>query len=320
MNNMKLRVCLTDKCNFKCSYCRDGGEAGIKTVNFLSKNQLVLLLKKMHSYGFESLRFTGGEPLLRIDWYEIIKNISREKLYNKITMVSNGSLLMHDNNIDRIKELGLKSITISLDSLDENTFYEITGRKNLKTVIEGIVKLKSQGINVKINSVIFKKNYSEVFQLIDFCNDNKINLKILDLVGMDCEYWKREYISLEAIEKELETISSGRFVQYQDEGFGTPEHVYKYKNIDIVIKNSSLGTCYIESCKKCNKFPCQSGVVSIILSQDGLLKLCSLNEDYFLDVKGLLNDDKKTREQLQYFIEMYNTAVFYQERWKGQKP
>lgn len=316
MNNMKLRVCLTDKCNFECTYCREGGEAGLLTSDYMEKEQLVDLLKKLNLCGFEALRFTGGEPLLRKDWYDIINEVSKQKIYKKITMVTNGSLLLLNNNIEKIKEIGFKSVTVSLDSLNEEVFQKITKRNNLKIILEGILKLKAEGINVKINSVISKINYNEAFDIIEFCNENKINLKMLDLVGMDSAYWKKEYISLLGIEEKLEEVCEYKYIQYQDEGFGTPEHVYKYKDIEVVIKNSNLGTCYIASCKDCRKYPCQSGIVSMILSHDGLLKICSLKEDEIVDIKGLVNDEQEIKEQIKNIIEVYNSAQFFQSEWK----
>ena len=238
MNNMKLRVCLTDKCNFECTYCREGGEAGLLTSDYMEKEQLVDLLKKLNLCGFEALRFTGGEPLLRKDWYDIINEVSKQKIYKKITMVTNGSLLLLNNNIEKIKEIGFKSVTVSLDSLNEEVFQKITKRNNLKIILEGILKLKAEGINVKINSVISKINYNEAFDIIEFCNENKINLKMLDLVGMDSAYWKKEYISLLGIEEKLEEVCEYKYIQYQDEGFSENSKLEKHeqlKEADMII-------------------------------------------------------------------------------------
>ncbi len=318
MNNMKLRVCLTDKCNFLCEYCREGGEAGFNSENQMDSDKLVVLLEELNKCGFEALRFTGGEPLLRKDWYEIVKKVSDKKIFKKITMVTNGSMILRNDNARKIADAGFKSVTVSLDSIDKCIFSDITHYSCYEDVIKGILKLKEYGVNVKINSVISKRNIDKVFELIDFCADNKMNIKLLDLVGMDSDYWKKEYVSFDGIEDKLRKNADEIFTQYQDEGFGTPEHVYNYKGIEVVVKNSNQGTCYIESCKKCKKFPCQSGIVSMILSHDGLLKVCSLNDSDYVDVKPLVENDLTIKKQIGEIINAYNSAQFYDGEWNSK--
>lgn len=314
MNNMKLRVCLTDECNFDCEYCRAGGEAGFTSNNQLSSEDLVKLLVKLNKCGFEALRFTGGEPLLRKDWYEIVRTISDMNIYKKITMVTNGSLLDRDNNIEKISNAGFKSVTVSLDSTNNKNFCAITNRDCLDKVVSNIIKLKRAGVNVKINSVISKRNEQDVEALIDFCVENRINLKLLDLVGMDSEYWRKEYVDLKKVEEFLKTKCDDSYTQYQDEGFGTPEHVYKYKGIEIIVKDSTLGTCYMDSCKKCQKYPCQSGIVSMIMSHDGFIKVCSLNDRDFVDAKRMLYDENFIND-IKELMTLYNNSSFCEKMW-----
>lgn len=315
MNNMKLRVCLTDVCNFRCAYCRSGGE-GVSDHNYLlSDIELLEIMKNLSTLGFEAFRLTGGEPLLRKNWDIIAKEAKNIQGIKKVTIVTNGSLLTSEN-IEKILSVGFKSVTVSLDTIQSEGFRNLVGRDCLQTVINGIKGLKQAGANVKINSVISKRNIDDVWGLIDFCNNNSINLKILDLVGMDDTYWKQEYVPLGELKAILESKSISTNIQYQDEGFGTPETVYLFGNIKVVVKDSTLGTCYVKTCGDCKNYPCQSGIVSMLLTHNGFLKFCSLNDNFMLDVKSLLNGDPKIKTKIQNVISMYNTAQFREKAWK----
>lgn len=203
MNNMKLRVCLTDVCNFSCKYCRPGGE-GIcyEHKSLLSSNELIKLIEILINKGFESVRLTGGEPLLRRDFYEIAKSIKKISKLKKLTMVTNGSMLS-ESIVKRIEDVGFKSITVSLDTIDRLNFKTLTGKDNLYLVLNGIDLLKKNNINVKINTVVQKSNLSDIKELIAFCCKHQLPLKLLDLVCMDNNYWKDEYLPLNEIEDYL---------------------------------------------------------------------------------------------------------------------
>ncbi len=264
------------------------------------------LLKILFQNGFEAIRLTGGEPLLRKNFFELVSQMRKLPNIKKITLVTNGSII-NEHKIEEILMLGFKSVTVSLDSVYPTEFYHLVGVDCLDTVVKNILEMKSRGINLKINSVVSKYNQSHVEELIKFCIKNELPLKILDLVGME-----KEYVPLDKIEEYLATRCSKRILQKQDEGFGTPEHVYYIEKTPIVIKNSLLGTCYIKACEKCSKYPCQSGIVSMILTSDGYLKICSLNDELNLDLRPLLKGDRSTFVKLHKMITLYNSAKFSQ--------
>lgn len=315
MNNMKVRVCLTDVCNFKCKYCRPGGE-GEKGEKNLSDEELVKAITILVEEGFEAVRLTGGEPTLRKGYINLAKKIRKNEGIKKLTMVTNGSTLDH-NSIVKLKQVGFKSITISLDTVDKNKFAQVVGIDCFDKVLSTIIDMKQSGINVKINCVASKYNYDGLSKLIDFCNKNKIPLKILDLVCMDSVYWNKEWISLTKIKQYLESIATQIDVQYQDEGFGTPEYVYSLTGTTVTLKDSTLGTCYFKGCKECDKYPCQSGIVSMILTNDGKLKLCSLSNDYEVDLRPIISGENVSRADLRKLIKLYNEAQFQNLWWQN---
>ena len=128
-------------------------------------------------------------------------------------MVTNGSTL----DLELIKELQkiqFKSITFSLDTIDKTKFAEIVGVDCLDRVLQNILDMKKCGINVKVNCALSKYNYNNIIELIDFCNYNEVPLKILDLVSMDSNYWREEWIPITGIKEYLENIAKNIEVQY----------------------------------------------------------------------------------------------------------
>lgn len=306
MNNMKLRICVTDKCNFNCTYCGSGGEGKLSDGYSLSYEERISIISKLHEIGIDSYRITGGEPLLYPELYKLLDDLQNHESLNKITIVTNGSLI-NDKFVNYIKKSKIKSVTISLDALDKETFRKVTRIDSYEKVINNIIRLKQERINVKINSVATKQNEKEIYKLIGFAISYGINLKILDLFETDKNHWKEEYLNLIDIEQYLNTISKKKFVQYQDEGFGIPENVFVFEHSNVVTKNSDYGTCYCEYCKECKKYPCKTGVVSFVLTADGYLKLCS---EIQLDVKELLNNttSKQIELDIKKIFEFYNAS------------
>lgn len=311
MNNMKLRVCLTEQCNFKCSYCHPGGEGYSSKCEILSDKQLVSILHELSLLGIESFRLTGGEPMLRKNFFQLVTDIRKIANIKKVTMVTNGSII-NGKNINKLKELGLKSLTVSLDTLSKEQFAEMVGVDCLEKVHNNILLLKDNGVKVKINTVVTKNNEDQIYPLIIFAIKNELDIKLLDLFERDKDYWKSEYIALDKVCKSLSTLSNKSYVQKQDEGFGIPEEVYEICNSKIVVKNSNNGSCFCDYCYECEKYPCQTGIVSFVLTHDGFLKLCTLNSNKTVDAKRLLDLEQKEEasEEIKLLFKIYNNSKF----------
>ncbi|MBC1324145.1 radical SAM protein [Listeria welshimeri] len=310
MNNMKLRVCLTEKCNFKCEYCRPGGEGTETKEKLLHNDETIQIINKLVECGIEGVRFTGGEPLLRRGFADIVEKVSKIENVKKYTLVTNGSLI-NPRKAKQISELGFKSVAISLDSMSNNNFVKITGVNMLARVKNAISELKSCGVRVKINTVVTKSNETELDDIINFCIENKCDLKLLDLYDGEIGFWRDNYINMKTIIKKLESSAEDFSIQYQDEGFGTPENVFKIGGINIVVKDSNDGTCYVEGCKKCDLFPCQMGIVSLILTAEGRIKLCPLSNENNIDARGLINNrSSEVMNEVGKLFNYYNTAKF----------
>ncbi|MBI4655771.1 MAG: GTP 3',8-cyclase MoaA [Elusimicrobia bacterium] len=170
-----LRVSLTDKCNLSCKYCNP---PEFRARPPLKSKEIVKIIKILSDFGITKVRFTGGEPLLRSDLFDILNEIKKIK---KICLTTNGLLLR--KKIHKLKISGLDSINVSLDSLYPERFKQITGKDNFMDVIDGINAAISNGINVKVNCVALKDlTNHEIDKFIVFSADNSIDVRFIELM------------------------------------------------------------------------------------------------------------------------------------------
>ncbi|WP_300583806.1 GTP 3',8-cyclase MoaA [Marivita sp.] len=195
-----LRVSVTDRCDFRCVYCMS------ENMTFLPKKELLTLeeLDRMCStfirLGVEKLRITGGEPLVRRDIMTFFRSMTRHLeagALKELTLTTNGSQL--DRFADDLYAAGVRRINISLDTLDDKKFADITRWGRLPQVIKGIDAAQKAGMRVKINTVALKGfNEDELFTLTDWCKSRDMDLTFIEVMPMGDignedrlgQYWK----------------------------------------------------------------------------------------------------------------------------------
>ena len=181
-----LRVSVTDRCDFRCVYCMS------ENMNFLPKADLLTLeeLDKMCSafisQGVEKLRITGGEPLVRRNIMKFFESISRHLKtgdLKELTLTTNGSQL--HRFAEKLSEIGIKRINVSLDTLNEQKFSKITRWGRLSQVLKGIDAALAAGIKIKINTVALKDfNEDELEELVQWCANRKMDLTFIEVMPM----------------------------------------------------------------------------------------------------------------------------------------
>jgi len=181
-----LRVSVTDRCDFRCVYCMS------ENMNFLPKADLLTLeeLDKMCtafiSQGVEKLRITGGEPLVRRNIMEFFNSISRHLktgALKELTLTTNGSQL--HRFAEQLAEIGIKRINVSLDTLNEEKFTQITRWGRLVQVLKGIDAALAAGIKIKINTVALKDfNEDELEKIVKWCANRKMDLTFIEVMPM----------------------------------------------------------------------------------------------------------------------------------------
>ena len=181
-----LRVSVTDRCDFRCVYCMS------ENMNFLPKADLLTLeeLDKMCtafiSQGVEKLRITGGEPLVRRNIMEFFSSISRHLktgALKELTLTTNGSQL--HRFAEQLAEIGIRRINVSLDTLNEEKFSQITRWGRLVQVLKGIDAALAAGIKIKINTVALKDfNEDELEKIVKWCANRKMDLTFIEVMPM----------------------------------------------------------------------------------------------------------------------------------------
>ncbi len=195
-----LRVSVTDRCDFRCVYCMS------ENMTFLPKKELLTLeeLDRMCStfvrMGVEKLRITGGEPLVRRDIMTFFNAMTRHLEsgdLRELTLTTNGSQL--ERFAQPLHDAGVRRVNISLDTLDEKKFADVTRWGRLPQVLRGIDAAQKAGIRVKINTVALKGfNEDELFPLVEWCADRDMDLTFIEVMPMGDignedrldQYWK----------------------------------------------------------------------------------------------------------------------------------
>ncbi|MFN2744586.1 MULTISPECIES: GTP 3',8-cyclase MoaA [Bacillus] len=200
-----LRISVTDRCNFRCTYCMPAEIFG-KDFPFLPKNELLSFeelerLAKLfvHSFGVEKIRLTGGEPLMRKDMPELVGKLSRIPGLRDIAMTTNGVLL--PIYAEKLKQAGLKRVTISLDSLDDERFKTINGRGvSVGKVLEGIEAAKQAGLGIKINMVVQKGvNEKDILPMARYFKEKGHILRFIEFMDVgNTNEWNRQSVVTKA--------------------------------------------------------------------------------------------------------------------------
>jgi cyclic pyranopterin phosphate synthase len=175
-----LRIALTPRCNLKCIYCHHEGE--IKPQKEIPAEMAINAAMAAADLGVRSLKFTGGEPLLRQDLAGLISQMPQEL---DISLTTNGIFLAEQ--AQGLAEAGLDRLNISLDSLKPGTYRAITGGRegDLEKVLAGIDAAKGAGLEpIKLNVVVLKKNEPQIPDLIEFSRQKGMILQLIELLDL----------------------------------------------------------------------------------------------------------------------------------------
>jgi cyclic pyranopterin phosphate synthase len=181
-----LRVSVTDRCDFRCTYCMAEHMTFLPKAELLTLEELDRLCTAFVHMGVEKLRITGGEPLVRKGIMTFFRAMSRHLdsgALKELTLTTNGSQLARF--AQELVDCGIRRINVSLDTLDPAKFAEITRWGRLPQVLDGIEAAKAAGLRVKINAVALKGfNEDELFPLVDWCAREGHDLTFIEVMPM----------------------------------------------------------------------------------------------------------------------------------------
>jgi len=226
-----LRIAVTDRCNLRCQYCMP--EEGIDYVNrsdLLTYEEIERIVTLFAGLGINKIRITGGEPFLRKGLMDCIGRINQIDGVNSIHITTNGTLTR--DLIPKFESIGIKSVNLSLDSLDAERFKMITRRDDLDKVMESLTLLVEHDLTTKINMVVMnQKNIQDILPMIELTKHLPVSVRFLEEMPFNgsgihdqMELWSHKDI-LNYIEKEhpgaavLESEPNSTSVNYKIPGY-----------------------------------------------------------------------------------------------------
>lgn len=276
-----MRISLTERCNQRCFYCmpEDGITLRPRSL-FMTRKEVVELAKTFVSLGVKKIRLTGGEPLIRKDAKEIIESLS--ELPIELSITTNGVLV--DEFIDTFKSRGLKSINVSLDSLQKEKLNKITRRNDFDRIISNINLLIHENFHVKLNAVIIRGiNDDEFGDFVEFTKENNVHFRFIEFMPFDGNKWDlSKGVSYNEMITSIKSAYGDSVIRIEDRKNDTSKNykIKDYKGTFAVI--SSVTNPFCDTCNR------------IRLTADGKIKNClfSNNETDLLSALRAGNDIK----------------------------
>lgn len=273
-----VRLSVTDRCDFRCVYCMSEDMVFLPRQQILSLEELYRVGRVLVSLGVSKIRLTGGEPLVRQNIVWLVEKLASLQGLKELTLTTNGSQLAR--LAKPLKEAGLSRINISLDSLQEDRFRDMTRTGKLSEVLEGIEAAQQAGFqHIKLNSVILKgKNDDEILDLVNFIRQNQLDIAFIEEMplGVITEHQRAEtYISNDQVRHSIDQFYPLTAVS---ESTGGPARYYHMND-----SNSRVGFISPHShnfCGSCNR---------VRVTAEGRLLLC-LGNEHSADLKAPLRD------------------------------
>lgn len=281
-----LRLAITDRCNLRCAYCMP--EQGVETVaheETLTYEELERLVRLFLDIGIEKVRITGGEPFVRRGCMDFLERLKNDLGVEQLVVTTNG--VETSRYLQRLKDLPVSGINLSLDTLDKERFRTITRRDRLDDVLRTLYGALDLGIRVKVNSVVSEETSDqEIFDLGRLAEKNRLSIRFIEKMpfsggrnsGQRPDYGlpaRLQRLFPELTQRSQETVSTAKEFE-----------VAGYVGTLGVIEGSSRNFC-----SSCNR---------IRITPQGLLKAC-LYDNGVLDLKGLVRDgvdDNELKHQI----------------------
>ncbi|WP_286220705.1 GTP 3',8-cyclase MoaA [Marinobacter apostichopi] len=284
-----VRLSVTDRCDFRCVYCMAEEMTFLPRQQILSLEELAQVARTFVDLGTEKIRLTGGEPLVRKDILELVKDIGTLGLRD-FAMTTNGSKLT--TMAEPLRKAGLKRLNISLDSLDPDKFHRITRTGRLNQVLDGVDAAREAGFEgIKLNTVVMKGgNDEEVPALVDFARRKNIDITFIEEMplGEISEHDRGE--ALCTSDEVRDIIRQHHELMPTPEDSGGPARYFRMPD-----SNTKVGFISPHShnfCSTCNR---------VRVTVEGRLLLC-LGNEHSVDLRHVLRSHPESDEKLRETI------------------
>lgn len=275
-----MRISVTDRCNLRCFYCQPQKNFYfIPHQEIFTYEEILRLVKIALDIGITRFRITGGEPLLRRNLPQFIKSLIELDKSEDVSLTTNGLLL--SKYIDELWEAGLRRLNISLDTLDQKKYTEITGGGDLNQVLRGLNQALKKGFSpIKINVVLLKDLNDDLTPFIDLANRLPVHVRFIELM----EFSPVEDLFVSCTDARLRLAAYGLVEEAEPPKGAGPARYYKLKGMKGTIGFICPYTEHF--CSSCNR---------LRVSADGKLKPC-LFSDWSEDLKKPLREGATDEE------------------------
>lgn len=285
-----LRVSVTDRCNFRCTYCMPFDEyVWIDRQEILTYEEIARLANIFVQLGVEKIKLTGGEPLVRRHLERLVSQLSRLDGLQDLCLTTNGALLAEQ--VPALKAAGLRRVNVSLDTLNPEKFQQMTKRNDLAKVLEGIFAAKSYGLHpIKINAVVIRGiNDDDIINLVEFSRQNGFALRFIEYMDVgNVNGWNLDKL---VSKQEILRIIQAHFPLREAGRDNESDTAVRYELAD---GSGDIGV--IASVTE----PFCSGCTRARLTADGKLVTCLFSEQGF-DLKTLMRNgavDEEIKEAI----------------------
>lgn len=259
-----MRISITDRCNFRCRYCMPEGIESIPMEEILTYEEIETLAAIGAGLGIDTIRITGGEPLVRKGTAQLIERLKRIPGITKVVMTTNGAAL--EQEAMGLKRAGLDGVNISLDAADPEQVARITGRDCYEQVLAGIDGAKAAGLMVKLNSVLMEGEKEEHWnQLLLLASEKAVPIRFIEMMPVG---YGREYTGVDNSQlrkKILEKYPKSRELTKEEaKTYGAGPAVY-VEIPELAVRVGFISAIHGKFCQDCNR---------IRLSAQGFLKPC----------------------------------------------
>ncbi len=269
-----IRISVTKRCNFACVYCHDEGQgpttrAGHRDPEEMTVEEIERLVRLSRELGIRSVKFTGGEPLVRPDMEAIVDRTVRH--IPDVSLTTNGAML--ERRAEYLRDAGLKRVNVSVDSLDPDQFRSIRGG-GLAPVLRGVREALRVGLTpVKLNMVVFRSTLENIPAMIDYVgSEDGLRLQLIEFMPELVAH--REWMSdIAAVKSWLETHASRVLVREMHH-----RRVYLFQGAEVELVDP-VGNA--EFCANCHR---------IRVTHRGELKGCLNRNDDLIPTRGLGDD------------------------------
>lgn len=278
-----VRLSITEVCNFRCTYCLPDGWRKTGALQFLRPEEIGNLVGALTEVGVGKVRLTGGEPSVRKDLPAIIETLAAVSGISKIGMTTNGWNL--ERQSEGWRESGLTHLNVSVDSLDADTFHQITGHDRLKSVLRGIDDALSRDYqSVKLNAVLLRETADKGFgDWAAFVRDRSITVRFIELMRTadNADYFAAHHVSGAMLRDWLIGRGWAPLPRQSDDG-----PAVEFVHPDYLGRIGLIAPYAPGFCDSCNR---------LRVTARGKLRLCLFGEGG-VDLRDLLQDSEHRSE------------------------